>query len=280
MANVMGYFQVPTAPAAPAAPPVPALPTMAGALPGTVTTTTTATTWDTWKPTSNSDPYVSGMRTSASAVAAVGGAAGSAANIRFANYSTWKAAGARVSAKAAARTGRTIGVAQKTTKAMSMAKSSSQKAAFLSNIDKGPKTAGIGAAFRYSFFSLTNIGKALMSSALVSVPIALVTNFMDWKAGRVTADQRNALMVADSIGYTVTGATSTLTGAAIGSTFLGPGVGTVAGIAAGFALGWVYEKFIRPRWGEMVHNAMYHTTTTVTPTPVIPTPPPVNMEPH
>jgi uncharacterized membrane protein len=97
--------------------------------------------------------------------------------------------------------------------------------------------------------------------------MSIITNFMDWKAGKVNAQQRNSLMIADAVGYTATGASATLIGGAIGSTFLGPGVGTVLGIAAGFGLGWVYEKFIRPQFGQMVGQALY---------PTVPTQPPVD----
>lgn len=294
MANVGGYYQVPAPvapppPPPPPPPPVPPAPAPVGgyqsyAQPASYAPAAGAgpvapaapgapqqvASWDAWIPTSASDPYVAGMRTSAAAVAAVGGAAGSAANIRFANYAVWKSAGARASARAAAKSGSFFGVSSKMTKAMSMAKTSSQKSAFMSTIAKGPKNAGIGSALKFSFFNLGNVARAIGSSALVAVPIALITNFLDWKAGKVTTDQRNALIVADTAGYTATGAASTLIGGAIGSTFLGPMVGTVAGIGAGFLFGWVYEKYIRPRWGEWVHGAMYKTT--AAPPPVQPQP--------
>ena len=87
----------------------------------------------------------------------------------------------------------------------------------------------------------------------------------------------------------------------VAATALGGMAGTVVGIAAGLGLGWVYEKFIRPRWGDMVHNALYAgtpapqpTVPTPVPTPVVPQPPvvvapptppapeplPPNWEPH
>jgi hypothetical protein len=274
VSNVMGYYQAPLPPAMPLAPPPPGLPAYAGAAaPGPVLVSST----DTWVPTSSTDPYVAGMRTSAGAVTAMAGAGSAAANIRFANYAGWKAAGARASAKAASRSGSMFGVSSKMTKGMSMARTASQKSAFMSTIQSGPKTAGVGAAIKYSLFSFSNIGRALASSALVAIPIAIVTNMLDFKAGKVTADQRNALMVADTAGYIATGTTSTMVGGALGSTFLGPVIGTVVGVGAGFALGWVYEKYIRPQWGAWVHSAMYaQGTPTPTPVPVpVPVVPPV-----
>jgi hypothetical protein len=270
VSNVMGYYQAPSPPPMPVAPMAPPMPAYAGAaMPNPVLVSST----DSWVPTSFSDPYVSGMRTSAGAVTAMAGAGAAASNIRFANYAGWKAAGARTSARAASKSGSMFGVSSKMTKAMSLAKSSSQKSAFMSSIQKGPKTAGVGSALKYSFFSAGNIGRALFSSALVAIPIAIITNMLDFKAGKVTADQRNALMVADTAGYIATGASSTLVGGMIGSTFLGPVVGTMVGVGAGFALGWMYEKFIRPKWGEWVHSAMYaQGAPTPVPVPVVPPP--------
>jgi hypothetical protein len=257
---------------APPVPPAPPVPQVAGAatpaVPAAPNGYQQVASWDTWKPTSNSDPYVSGMRTAGAAVAAVSGAAGMAANARFANYAAWKAAGARASASAAAKSRSAIGISSKMTKAMSTAakNGSSGKASFMASIQAGPRNAGIFSAFKNTFLNLGNVGRAIGSSALISLPIAVITNFMDWKAGRVTTDQRNALIVADAVGYTATGATSTLFAGMVGATFLGPVVGTIAGIGAGFFTGWVYEKFIRPRWGEWVHGAMYKA-------PVAPPPP-------
>jgi hypothetical protein len=256
----MGYYQAPVAPPAPPVPPVPPAP-YAGAAPAAAPNGyQQVASWDAWKPTSNSDPYVAGMRTSGSAVAAVSGAAGMAANARFANYAAWKAAGARASASMAAKSRSAIGMSSKMTKAMSTAakNGSSGKASFMASITSGPRNAGVFSAFKNTFMNLGNIGRAIGTSALISLPIAVVTNFMDWKAGRVTEDQRNALIVADAVGYTATGATSTLFAGAVGATFLGPVVGTIAGIGAGFLTGWVYEKYIRPKWGEWVHGALYN----------------------
>ena len=135
------------------------------------------------------------------------------------------------------------------------------------------KSPGIGAAFRNTFLSVGNVARAIGGAAIIAVPLSLITNFLDFQAGKITEQQRNALIVADIGGYTVTGASASLIGGFVGTTFLGPMVGTVVGVAAGFGLGWVYEKFIRPRWGEMVRNALYAQPVpppTITPPPTDP----------
>jgi hypothetical protein len=269
MANVMGYFQnaVPQGPqvAAVAQPQVPNQQPIA--------------VWDSWRPTSFADPYVAGMRTSAGAVVAASQAAGMGVAARFANFVAWKAGAAVRTAKAAAKSGSFFGMQVKMTKAMSDAASmgNAGKAAYMAKdalkYKNAPLTAGPGAAFKATFLSAGNLARAIGTSALIAAPIAMLTNFLDWKAGKINEQQRNALIVADTTGYTVTGAISTLAGGMVAATALGAAGGAIAGIGAGFALGWLYEKYIRPRWGEWVRNALY--AQQVAPPP----PPPINMEP-
>jgi hypothetical protein len=135
---------------------------------------------------------------------------------------------------------------------MQAAKSVAQKSQFTQGV-----RAGVGSAFRHTFLSIGNVARAIGGAAIVAVPISLITNFLDYQSGKINEQQRNALIVADTAGYTATGATATLVGGAVGSTFLGPVIGTMVGVGAGFALGWVYEKFIRPQWGRMVQSAIY-----------------------
>ncbi len=116
----------------------------------------------------------------------------------------------------------------------------------------GARSISLGGAARGTFFSFGAVGRALVSSALFAVPSALITNYIDWKAGRINDHQRNVLIVADSSGYTVVGATATLLGGAVGATIFGPGVAAIVGIGAALGLGWVYEKYIRPRWAAFV----------------------------
>lgn len=272
--QAMGYF-APPAPMGPPppmappppAPPVPVMPASAYGAAGPITYTPTPTvpgqqpvaTWDTWVPTSQADPYVAGMRTSGSALAALIGAPKAAINAKWNGMlnarraagltkmnKTLSAASKSQSAKETFMAGKTFGAAKASV--------------------KGP---GLLGAFRGTFLSLGNIARAVGSAALFAVPIAVVTNFLDFQAGKINEQQRNALIVADVGGYTATGATSSLIGGFVG-TLAGPMVGTIVGVAAGFGLGWVYEKYIRPRWGDMVRNAMYATQPVVTPPIVTP----------
>lgn len=95
-----------------------------------------------------------------------------------------------------------------------------------------------------------SLARSFGFSALFAVPAAFITDFIDYKLGKIDAHERNVLIAADSVGYTASGMGGSALGAAIGTTFLGPGVGTVLGIGAGLGLGWAYEKFIRPRFAH------------------------------
>lgn len=266
MPEVMGYYNTATTPTVPTVAVAPQAYTSTPTTPGQAPIATS----DTWVPTSFSDPYVAGLRTSASALVAINGAKSVSTMARWNSMLAARGVAARGSANAARAAGRGARSMTKMTKQMAAAKSIGAKAQLTKGIN-----AGVGGAIK-SMFSLGNIARSIGSSALFAVPMSLVTNFIDWKCGKIDEHQRNSLIVADALGYTVTGASASLIGGAVGSTFLGPGFGTVIGIAAGFGLGWVYEKFIRPTWGKMVSNAMY-----AGPAPVTPTPAPVdnNWEP-
>jgi hypothetical protein len=261
MSNVTGYYNTPT-PTAPTAPtPVTVNAYQAASTPAAAATPTFSA--ESWVPSQNGDPYVAGLRTTSAAMIAAKGASQARTMARWSTMLRGRSAAGLTNSGAAIQT----------------AKSVSQKAAYLDKAvllknQSKIKSAGPLSAIRGTFLSFGNIARAIGSSALIAVPMSIITNFLDWKAGKINDQQRNTLMVADSVGYTATGASATLIGGAIGSTFLGPGVGTVAGIAAGIGLGWVYEKFIRPRWGDMVGQALYPAAApTPTPTPV------PNMEP-
>lgn len=101
--------------------------------------------------------------------------------------------------------------------------------------------AGLGGLFKGT------LARSIGSSALVAIPMSLVTNFIDFKRGKITEQQRNTLMVADAVGYTASGAVGSAIGGAIGSALF-PGLGTVIGIGAGIGLGYAYERWLRPRW--------------------------------
>lgn len=275
--NVMGYYAPLPAPVAPVAPPPPPPPAPYGNA-GPVTawsTTPTApgqqpiATWDTFVPTSAADPYVAGMRTSASGLAALTGASAAATNAKW---------GAMMAARKGA------GLAKSSKTLVAAGRNAASKQAYMSGkmAIGGAKTAvkspGLFGAFRHTFLSLGNVARAVGGAAIIAVPLSLITNFLDFQAGKITEQQRNALIVADIGGYTVTGASASLIGGFVGTTFLGPMVGTAVGVAAGFGLGWVYEKFVRPRWGEMVRNALYATPTA--PPPVVTPPAPTPVMPY
>lgn len=258
MSNVMGYFNTP-APAAPQAPAV-AVP-QAPAYQGQVSTTpyyqgqAPVATSDSWVPTAVPEPYTSGIRTASAGMAAQIGKQGAKTSAEWAKMLAMRGGRKTVAIKAA--------------------KSTAERSNYLARVSKlagnSAKRPGLFSALRGTFFSLGAITRAIGSSALVAVPMSLITNFMDWRNGRINEQQRNTLFVADSIGYTATGAVATLAAGATAATFLGGFMGTVVGMAAGLGLGWAYEKFIRPRWAEMVHSALYAAPA---PQPVVPQPQP------
>lgn len=159
------------------------------------------------------------------------------------------AMGSRNAARVA---GRSVGVMSKVTKQMKAAETVAQKAPLVKSL-RLSFTEGL----RRSFFSIGNVSRAVGFSALTAIPIAAITNFLDFQAGKINAKQRNSLILADAAGYTVSGAGATLLGGAVASTALGPFLGTLVGIGAGFLFGNVYERFIRPKAGAVAANALY-----------------------
>lgn len=111
---------------------------------------------------------------------------------------------------------------------------------------KGGAKVGMKAGFLGGLFKGT-VARSIGSSAIVAIPMSLITNFIDYKRGKITAEQRNTLMVADAVGYTASGAIGSAIGGAVGSAIF-PGLGTVLGIGAGIGLGYAYERWLRPRW--------------------------------
>ncbi|MEB3299467.1 MAG: N-acetylmuramoyl-L-alanine amidase [Candidatus Sericytochromatia bacterium] len=77
---------------------------------------------------------------------------------------------------------------------------------------------------------------------------AVVTNFLDWRAGKVTGRQALLGAAVDTAAYTGITTASSWLGGALGSVL--PGLGTAMGAAAGMAIGvglsWLYERFLRP----------------------------------
>lgn len=183
------------------------------------------------------------------------------------------AMGSRNAARVA---GRSVGVMSRVTKQMSAAKSVAQKAPLV----KGLRLS-VTEGLRRSFFSIGNVSRAVGLSALTAVPIAAITNFLDYKAGKINAQQRNALILADAAGYTVSGAGATLLGGAVASTVMGPFLGTLVGIGAGFLFGHVYERFVRPKAGQMAAEALYPGVAAAVPqlASPLPAPAPVGTQP-
>jgi hypothetical protein len=85
-------------------------------------------------------------------------------------------------------------------------------------------------------------------SALLAAPMAYFTNENDFQAGKITKDQRNTLIVADTLGYGVSGTLAASIGSGLAIGAMGPIGGAVVGIMAAGGLGYVYEKYIRPKW--------------------------------
>lgn len=254
MSNAMGYFTNP-APAAPKAPAYQSQPQQQVSTTPYYQGQAPIATADTWVPTAVPEPYTSGIRTASAGMAAQIG---------------------KQSAKVSAEWGKMLAMrGGRKTVAIKNAKSTADRASYLARVSKlsgnAAKRPGLLSALRGTFFSFGAVARAIGSSALVAIPMSLITNFMDWHNGRINEQQRNTLFVADSIGYTATGAVATLAAGATAATFLGGFMGTAVGLAAGLGLGWVYEKFIRPRWAEMVHSALYAAPA---PQPVVPQPQP------
>jgi hypothetical protein len=263
--SINGYYPTTTAPALPSAP----VTSQAPALGAPVLVGSS----DTYIQTSSTNPLFSGIRSSAGSIAALRGVPKAAASARLASLKSASTTAVKGRNAASRIAGRKPAMMRLNKSQTALAKTHAGRQILTKDVH-----VGVGESFFRSFFSVGNLARAIGGSALIAIPMSAVTDFLDWREGRTTADQRNALIVADSIGYTATGATATLMGGAIGSTFMGPGVGTVVGIAAGFGLGWVYEKYIRPTFGNWIHNALYKTPLGAPPPPApvpTPTPPPI-----
>lgn len=125
-------------------------------------------------------------------------------------------------------------------------------------------TARVGAAAATS--GVTTVGRLITESARVVVreslatrlasraawlaaPIAAVTNWLDFRAGKITAQQRNTLVAADAVGYTAAGFAGTFAATAMGAT---GAPGLAVGLAVGAGAAWLYERFARPRFDAPV----------------------------
>jgi N-acetyl-anhydromuramyl-L-alanine amidase AmpD len=97
----------------------------------------------------------------------------------------------------------------------------------------------------------------LMGSALFAGLGALLSNVLNWRAGRISGRQALLGTAVDTTAYTGIAAASTWIGGALGSVLPGFGtaIGMVAGTAVGIGLSWLYEKFVRGRGIAMAGTA-------------------------
>lgn len=98
--------------------------------------------------------------------------------------------------------------------------------------------------------------KSLKWSALFSLPIAFVSNFMDYEKGNITPTQLAGDTLADAAGYTVAGTAGGLAGAFIGCLFPVPFLGPVLGMLVGGGLSFLYDQMVRPKLQTSINAAM------------------------
>lgn len=108
--------------------------------------------------------------------------------------------------------------------------------------------------------SPTNFLKTTGISALISFPLAAISNFLNLQQGNLTQKQFLVNTVADGCAYTVAGTLSSLVGAVVGSLipipFLGTAIGMAGGLAVGALLGKLYDEQVRPHFQETVSATM------------------------
>lgn len=97
-------------------------------------------------------------------------------------------------------------------------------------------------------------------SALISFPLAAISNFMDMQQGNLTQKQMVVNTVADGFAYTATGTVASMVGALVGTLipipFLGTMIGMLGGVAVGALLGKLYDDQIRPQFRQNVESSM------------------------
>lgn len=97
-------------------------------------------------------------------------------------------------------------------------------------------------------------------SALLSFPLAALSNFMDLQQGNLTQKQFIVNTVADGFAYTATGTVASMAGALVGTLipipFLGTMIGMLGGLAVGALLGKLYDDNIKPQFRQNVESSM------------------------
>lgn len=97
-------------------------------------------------------------------------------------------------------------------------------------------------------------------SALISFPLAAISNFLDLQQGNLTQKQFMVNTLADGAAYTAVGTLSSLVGALLGTLipipFLGSVIGMGAGLLVGGLLGKLYDDQVKPGFRQSVESTM------------------------
>lgn len=119
--------------------------------------------------------------------------------------------------------------------------------------------AGMGGTLR-QLLSPFSFVKTAGISALISFPLAAISNFMDMQQGNLTQKQFMVNTVADGFAYTATGTLASMVGALVGTLipipFLGTMIGMLGGVAVGALLGKLYDDQIKPQFRQNVESSM------------------------
>ncbi len=117
----------------------------------------------------------------------------------------------------------------------------------------------LGGTFR-QLLSPFSFVKTAGISALISFPLAALSNFLDLQQGNLTQKQFMVNTVADGFAYTATGTAASMVGALVGSLipipFLGTMLGMLGGVAVGALLGKLYDDQIKPQFRQTVESSM------------------------
>lgn len=88
--------------------------------------------------------------------------------------------------------------------------------------------------------------KAFGISALITIPLVAISDYMDYSAGKTTSSQMQTLILADSAGYMAAGGIGAWAGG-LAAASMG-GMGILVGLGVGAVASYAYEKFLRPQF--------------------------------